>query len=129
ERVEVVKSPTPDLPADSIGGAVNIVSKSAFDRSPERRIGGSMGAAWRPSDERSRPVRQWTFSYSEVFRDKIGISFNYGHQPVESLIDGSQQVHQAVPNDSDGPAYTHSFFYRDSANKRTRWGGGLRLDF
>jgi TonB-dependent receptor len=129
ERVEVTKSPTPDVPADSIGGAVNIVSKSAFDRSPERRIGGSMGAVWRPSDDRSRPMRQWTFSYSEVFRDRFGVSFNYGHQPTESLIDGSQQAHQNVPNSSDGPAYTYQFFMRDQRNKRTRWGGGLRLDF
>lgn len=129
ERVEVTKSPTPDMPADSIGGAVNIVSKSAFDRSPERRIGGSFGAVWRPTDDRGRPMRQWTFSYSEVFKDKIGISFNYGHQPTESLIDGSQQNHQAVPNDSDGPAYTYQFFIRDQRNKRTRWGGGLRLDY
>ena len=34
ERMEVVKSPTPDMDADSIGGAVNMVTKSAFDSSP-----------------------------------------------------------------------------------------------
>lgn len=32
-RVEVTKSSTPDLPADTMGGAVNVVSKSAFERS------------------------------------------------------------------------------------------------
>lgn len=32
-RVEVVKSRTPDLPADALGGSVNMVSKSAFERS------------------------------------------------------------------------------------------------
>lgn len=31
-RVEVSKSPTPDSPADSLGGAVNLVSKRAFER-------------------------------------------------------------------------------------------------
>jgi hypothetical protein len=31
-RVEVVKVPTPDLPADSLGGSVNLISKSAFER-------------------------------------------------------------------------------------------------
>jgi len=32
-RVEVSKSATPDRPADSLGGSVNMVSKSAFERS------------------------------------------------------------------------------------------------
>ena len=128
ERVEVTKSPTPDMPADSIGGAVNVVTKSAFDRS-ERYLGGSFGAAWRPTDERSRPMRQWSVSYSEVFKGKYGVAFNYGHQPVESLIYGATQLHQALPAGVDGPAYTYSLDMRDSANKRTRWNGSLKLDY
>lgn len=32
-RVEVLRSPTPDSPADAIGGTVNLVSRSAFERS------------------------------------------------------------------------------------------------
>jgi len=32
ERVEVVKVPTSDMPASSLGGSVNLVSKSAFER-------------------------------------------------------------------------------------------------
>ena len=129
ERVEVTKSPTPDMPADSIGGAVNIVTKSAFDRSPERHLAGSYGVVWRPTDERSRPMPQWTVSYSEVFKGKFGVSLNYGYQPVESLIDGATQLHQALPAGVEGPAYTYSLDMRDSANKRTRWGGGLKLDY
>ena len=31
-RIEVTKGPTPDSPADAIGGTVNMVSKSAFER-------------------------------------------------------------------------------------------------
>lgn len=30
-RVEVVKVPTPDMPSDSIGGYINLISKSAFE--------------------------------------------------------------------------------------------------
>jgi len=32
-RVEVTKVPTPDTPADSLGGSVNMISKSAFENS------------------------------------------------------------------------------------------------
>jgi TonB-dependent receptor len=31
-RVEVVKVPTPSLPADALGGAINLISKNAFER-------------------------------------------------------------------------------------------------
>ncbi len=31
-RTEIVKVPTPDLPADSLGGSINFVSKNAFER-------------------------------------------------------------------------------------------------
>lgn len=31
-RIEISKAPTPDMPADSLGGAVNMVSKNAFER-------------------------------------------------------------------------------------------------
>lgn len=33
DRIEITKSPTPDMPANSIGGAINIVAKSGFSRS------------------------------------------------------------------------------------------------
>ena len=36
----------------TIGGAVNLISKSAFDSSPERRIRGSIGGIWRATDPR-----------------------------------------------------------------------------
>ncbi|MEO6245439.1 MAG: TonB-dependent receptor [Opitutaceae bacterium] len=32
ENIELTKAPTPDMDADSIGGSVNMVTKSAFDR-------------------------------------------------------------------------------------------------
>jgi iron complex outermembrane recepter protein len=39
-RIEVTKVPTPSSPADSLAGSVNMVSKSAFERSkPEFRVG------------------------------------------------------------------------------------------
>jgi len=129
ERIEVTKSPTPDMDADSIGGAVNMVSKSAFDRKGGRRLGGSYGAIWRPFDERDEPIRNYSVSYSEVFADKLGVSFNYGHRATRSLIDVSSQTHQALPAGVEGPAYTYSFMIGDTRNKRTRWGGGLKLDY
>ncbi len=45
-RVEVTKVPTPSSPADSLAGSVNMVSKSAFERSkPELRLGLSLASS------------------------------------------------------------------------------------
>lgn len=131
ERVEVIKSPTPDMDADSIGGAVNMVSKSAFDSSPERRIRASVAAVWRPWDERSRSSAplNYALSYSEVFGGKLGVSLNFGYRPHFGPIDRTNQQHQQLPDGVDGPAYTHNFQWEDRRLNRTRTGGGVRLDY
>ena len=75
ERMEVVKSPTPDMDGDSIGGAVNLVTKSAFDSSPRASTSpapscadaGASGCSRRPSCSTiptpimtmSRMARRW----------------------------------------------------------------------
>lgn len=51
ERMEVIKSPTPDMDGDSIGGAVNMVSKTGFN-TKGRFLRGSFGLTYRPLDDR-----------------------------------------------------------------------------
>lgn len=126
ERIEVVKSPTPDMDADSIGGAVNMVSKSAFDVSPRRRLSFSAGTIWRLLDDRDDPHPNLTLGYSEVFKGKFGVAINYGQREHTSLIDRTNQAHRAQLED---PAYTYSFEFHDSRNTRNRWGGGIKLDY
>lgn len=129
ERIEVTKSPTPDMDGDSIGGAVNLVSKSAFDSSPERRIRASVGAIWRPTDERDPSRPNASFSYSEVFWGKLGVSLNLAYRPHGSIIDVSSQAHQLLPIGSTDPAYQYNLTIQDFRNVRTRSGAGLKLDY
>ena len=63
ESMEVIKSPTPDIDADSIGGAVNIRSRSGFDLK-ERRITYSLGGIM--GYERDDPHFAGTFSYMDA---------------------------------------------------------------
>ena len=99
ERVEVVKSPTPDMDGDSIGGAVNLVSKSAFDSSPERRIRASFGVIWRPFDPReTRAPRNYALSYSEVFAGKLGVAFNVGYRVHHGFQSTTTQRHEQLAN-------------------------------
>jgi TonB-dependent receptor len=130
ERMEVVKSPTPDMDGDSIGGNVNLVSKSAFDSSPERRIRGSFGAIWRPFDPReTRAPRNYSISYSEVFGGKLGVSVNAAYRVHNTPQDTIVQAHQQLPNDVSGPAYTYSAQLVDFRNERARTGAGVKLDY
>ncbi len=129
ERIEVVKSPTPDMDGDSIGGAVNMVSKSAFDSSPDRRISGSVGASWRQADSRDRPRGTYSLAYSEVFGGRFGISVNAGYRQHASLIDLPSQNHEQLAPGVTGPAYTYNFGITDFRSERTRAGVGVKLDY
>src|SRR5262249_35028130 len=57
---------------------------------------------------------------------KLGIAFNYGERAHNSLYDLTTQLHQNVVPD---PAYVYSFTTTDNRNVRTRWGGGLKIDY
>lgn len=59
-RLEVVKAVTPDKDGNSIGGAINIVTQSAFDR-PEGFTFGSAGVFYDDFGGRSRPTGSLTF--------------------------------------------------------------------
>ena len=129
ERMEVVKSPTPDMDGDSIGGAVNMVSKSGFD-SRDRQIRGNFGVTYRPLDERSS---NWPYnyavSYSEVFGGKLAVALNFGHRNLFTPQDTVNQTYQALANGVAGPAYTYQERFLDERLLTSRWGGGLRLDY
>lgn len=130
ERIEVTKSPTPDMDGDSIGGAVNLVSKSAFDSSPERRIRGSIGGIWRVREPRDEARGNASLSYSEVFGGRLGVNVNLAYRPHGSIIDVSTQGHEQLPLTSQaGPAYMYLLTAQDFWNVRIRSGAGVRLDY
>lgn len=82
---EIIKSPTPDMDGNAIAGYMNLRTKRAFDRTPGRQIGLSLGTAWAESYEhRSVPYKDRPeldlidLSYAEVFsvfggRNNLGI--------------------------------------------------------
>ena len=129
ERMEVVKSPTPDMDGDSIGGAVNMISKTAFD-SKDRQLRGSFGVTTRPLDDRNRGAPyNYSVSASEVFAGRLGVSLNFGHRKLFTPQDTSRQAYQTLPNGTSGPAYTYESALTDEKLRTSRWGGALRLDF
>lgn len=87
-RVEVSKTPTPDSPADSMGGSVNVVSKGAFDRSRPQftyRASAIMNSNWltlkelpgaMPKSSGRRILPGLDFSYIAPFSKTFGITVN-----------------------------------------------------
>ncbi len=69
-RVEVTKVPTPDMPASGLGGSLNIISKSGF--------------------ERRKPV--FNYQVYQIFHDRTGITWDGGtRNHVEKLSPKYQQ--------------------------------------
>lgn len=130
ERIEIVKSPTPDMDGDSIGGNVNLVSKSAFDSSGERRIAASAGVIWRPFDaHHTKPAPSYSFTYSEVFARKFAVAVNLGYRIHEVLYSNNNFGREQLPSGTAGPAYIYSVNPSDQTFTRTREGAGLKLDY
>lgn len=130
ERIEVTKSPTPDLDGDSIAGTVNMVSKSAFDSSPQRRLSGSIGGQWRSFDKREgEPKRDYSFAYSEVFAGKFGVSLNAAYRPHGSYQDDLASSRESLPAGVSRARYLYAFSYRDFRMERIRSGISVKFDY
>ena len=129
ERLEVVKSPTPDMDGDSIGGAVNMVSKTGFD-TRGRMIRISAGLTYRPIDDRMEGLPyNYAVSYSETFKGKLAVSLNFGHRKLFTPQDTVAQTSQALANGVTGQTYTNQVQYTDEKLHTSRWGGGVRFDY
>jgi iron complex outermembrane recepter protein len=127
ESMELVKAPTPDIDADSIGGSVNLRSRSAFDLT-SRRMSYSLGIIRAYGRDPQAPHPAATFSYSNVFGAdrRLGISLSAGWRQHTAAIHGTTQLWQ---NTTTIPAFRYSLAARDFANTRTRWGGGVKIDY
>jgi len=87
-RVEVSKTPTPDSPANAMGGTVNVINKGAFDRSRPLftyRLSAIMNSNWltfaelpggQPESTGRRILPGVDFSYIAPITKTFGVTFN-----------------------------------------------------
>ncbi|MBI4625191.1 MAG: TonB-dependent receptor [Verrucomicrobia bacterium] len=127
ELIEVTKAPTPDMDADSIGGAINLKTKSAFDRR-ERMIAYTAGTSFNPDRESFVPLG--TFMYSNIVGadDRIGLlltsSYSESHKPRDS-----SNVAWERTTATNRPVWFHQTDRGEDELKHTRAGLGLRVDY
>ena len=124
ESIEVVKTLTPDMNADTIGASINIATTRAFDRDePFLSVKGEgsyndLAEAWSP-----KTVVDFVMPINERFGIAGGLSWldrEFSTDNVEA--DGWSET-------DDGVVYAEDIEYRDYDVVRERISGSLSLDF
>jgi TonB-dependent receptor len=125
KEVEVTKAPTPDQPADSIGGSTNLVTKSALDFKENvltYRVGVNYNA-FREDLQNFTPNAALTY-LTRVGRERdIGLALSLSYTDTEAPRDRVQTVR----NQPDGRATQARSL--SNVNQRIRMGGGLKFDY
>ncbi len=105
EQIEIIAGQTPDKRADSMGGQLNLKTRSPLAQSENRRTTFTASTRWVPSwSNRSHEMDghavkpDLSFSYTEVF------DVNGGHRNLGIVIAGS---YQEVMNPHNWAAYTY----------------------
>ncbi len=125
ESIEVFKAPTPDMDADSIGGTVNLITKSAFD-SKERSFQYIVGVNHRTF--KNLTSGYGGLQYSDVIGPKarLGVYYSFNYSEVD-VPQSNAQVDYAGP--LGGPNWIYRFRVADNDHLRTRSGHGLKLEY
>lgn len=126
ERLLVVKSPTPDMPGDAIGGAVLVESASAFDRDGRSLRGKIEGSHQQLSGETSPKA---AFNYSEVFNDTFGVALGVNYQKRRFESDNTEVEYDGEDDAAPGDVTAINLQHRKYEIERKRIGANLNLDW
>ncbi|WP_184151085.1 TonB-dependent receptor [Sphingobium lignivorans] len=124
ESIEVKKTLTPDMDADTIGASIEINTTSAFDRKKDLfsvKLEGSY------NDYADALTPKSSFDFSKRLGDNFGIAggFSYYKRKFET-----DNIEAADWTESDaGVYYAEEVQYRDYDVERERIGGSLNLDW
>ena len=123
QSVEVTKTLTPDMDADSLGGAIEVKSLSAFDRD-DTYVNVSTEGSY---DEMTGSINpKLAGSYSDIFQDNIGVAIAASWYNRDF---GSDNVETGGKWSFDEPATLEEVEQRDYQINRERVGLGANLDF
>lgn len=136
-RLEVTKSPTPSMGADTLGGTVNMISKSAFElEKPEFKYRAylsmnnedlSLDKSPGPGHEETYKIRPgFDFTYSTPIRENLGISVN------ALVSDQFNEQHRSQMRWEHNPAsnpYLRRYTMQDGPKETLRWSLGTNVDW
>lgn len=126
ERLRVVKSATPDMPGDAIGGAVMVESASAFDRDG-RSLKGKLEASHQELSGETSPKA--AFNYSEVFGDTFGVALGVNYQKRTFESDNTEVEYDKLDGNRDDDLVAVDLQHRKYTIERERTGANLNFDW
>ena len=138
DQLELVKGHRPDKNADSLGGTVNLKSRSSLSMREKRRVTYSFSARIAPSFVDQIPLREQhrshpliNFGYQELFdifggKRNIGINVNLFYS--ENAV-GFFQTDRDYQNTTTQPAYVWSYQTFDNYNNRKQASINIKTDY
>ena len=126
ERLRVVKSPTPDMPGDAIGGAILVESASAFDREG-RNLRGKIEASHQQLSGNTSPKA--AINFSEVFADTFGVALGVNYQNRKFESDNTEVEYGEFDGGAEDELFATSLQQRKYEIERKRIGANLNLDW
>jgi len=138
DSLEVTKALTPDLDADSLGGTVNMKTRSPLSLKDRRRISYRVGAKWAPPFYSHTPIMKdhpihpiTSFGYQEVF-DTFGGERNFGVTFSLFYSENAGQSDQTSRDyrfETDEPSYVWDYRSADAYNVRKNESATLKLEY
>ncbi|HRE05461.1 MAG TPA: TonB-dependent receptor [Opitutaceae bacterium] len=132
--IELIKALTPDKDADSLGGAINLVTRSAYDLK-ERSINGKF--EYLHNDFGNQDGYSASFSYSDVLNKAgtVGISATLTYRDQDSIQDDTEILYylptnaavSAIP--AVGAQGIEEYDVRSRPQSRQTLGGTFNLDW
>jgi TonB-dependent receptor len=124
ESIEIKKSLTPDMDADTIGASIEINTTSAFDRD-ETFLSFSGEGSY--NDLTSDWSPKGSVDFSTTFGDRLGVAGGLSYYKREFATDNVEM--DGWDATDDGVVFADTLEYRDYDVERTRLGGSLSVDF
>ncbi|MES2495251.1 MAG: TonB-dependent receptor [Pseudomonadota bacterium] len=124
ESIEVKKSLTPDMDADTIGGTIDIKTTSAFDRKKDLFKVSAEGS-YNDLTEKTSP--KGSFDFSTKLSDAVGVSGGLSYYRRRFATDNMEMDGWDI--DDNGNAYADTVEYRDYDVTRKRISASLSFDF
>ncbi len=138
DALELTKGHTPDKGADSLGGTLNLKSRSPLSLKEKRRVTYNLAGRLAPSFTQQIPLREQhrfhpllNVAYQEVFDTfggdrNLGVSVNlfYSEQAV-----GYFRTMRDFENTTNTPAYLWDYRTQDNYNNRKQSSINLRADY
>jgi TonB-dependent receptor len=138
DQMELIKGQTPDKGADSLGGTINLKSRSPLGMKERRRLSYSASARWAPPFYEHVPLRaqhrvhpMFNVQWQEVFdvlggERNLGLSANVFYS--ENAVGGFRTIRD-FQNTTTTPAYVWDYRTWDNYNNRKQKSLNLKTDY